>query len=294
MAFDGWEDAGADADSIPSASLPDGDAGGVDTTTDRGDTYAESSEQEDGSAAQHWGGERERERERERTARRFAQALEGNEEAAAWLREQRLGRYIERGEAAVSGRASNHADVIAKGQKFVSELDALRDSDPFAFAEKLRDPMVSERYAQWRAHLGKTQSQAVSAATAPAVAEEAYAEMRADPDAALLTDDDWDELDPDNFAELSPGKAVNAMHRAFRVAVTKAQAKAKAAPAEARRRSVARQAEAVEAAVAKAPPIVGGGSAPRQSFDAVRDAFLDNPTPANRAAYEKARAARGW
>lgn len=297
-----WGDGGADAGGITPDTPSDAGAGGADdTTTGGGYEYAESlpagtdAAAEDGRAQLVADRERERERERERTARRFAQALEGNEEAAAWLRQQRLGRYIERGEAAVSGRVSSRADVLAQGQRFVADLDALRDADPFAFAEKMRDPEVSERYAQWRAHLGmKAQPPVRVAATAAAAAEEAYADLRADADAALLTDDDWDDLDPDNFADLSPAKAVNAMNKAFRVAVAKAQAKTKTAPAEARRRSVARQADAVEAALAKAPPVAGGGSAPRQSFDAIRDAFLDNPTPANRTAYEKARQARGW
>ncbi len=229
-------------------------------------------------------------RERERTARRFAQGLEGNQDAAAWLQQNRLHNFLERGLRRVNGMVHEEADVLAQGRAFVAELDALRKSDPYAFAQRMDNPQENGLYAQWRSYLGRSQeSQRVVYDAAPQV-EHAFQELQSDPDGAVLSEDDWEDLHPDNFADLEPVRAVNAMNREFRKRIAKQAGAAKAAPAAARRKTVAGAADAVAGAIAKAPPVGPTGGSREPNFKAIEQAYADNPTPANQQAYIKARA----
>lgn len=235
-------------------------------------------------------------RERERTARRVVQSIEGNADALAWLNANRLSRYGERGQRNLDELATEKASVMAKGRAFVEKLDKMRVQNPVEFAETLSDTTVAGRYVEWRKHLIDIGTyEEAQAAPANPVVSEMFTELRADPDAELLTEDDWDDLDPDNFSDLSPSKAAAKMAKEFRVRIAKAQAKAATRQAAANKTGRLNQtAQAIQGAIAKAPPAIGKGNASRQSFESVRDAYIENPTDANRIAYEQARQSRGW
>lgn len=120
-----------------------------------------------------------------------------------------------------------------------------------------------------------------------------YDEFIGDPAWALLTREEQQALDPENFATLSPAAAVRRMEREFGQAKARAEIReqTKSARRDARQNGQPRQ----QRTAPQRPALSSGGTAPRQmTFNQIRDQFTANPTEANRRLYERARESRGW
>lgn len=246
-----------------------------------------------------------RERENIRHARKIVSLAEraqaGDAEALAQLQADPVGRRqlallsqtVARIEATVPG--------AVQAQRRYEELARLQDDDPYQFTQELAkyDGLGEWFYHEYPAYLKRQARQATTAQEPRPAAtglERFVDRLLARESARGLTAAEREQLDPDNpeWEQLDPDDARAAISERFALLTARRAARERVAPVEARRQRQAELAEAVEGAIAAAPPNVSGRPGGRMSFDAARDAYLENPTPENRRKYEDARAARGW
>lgn len=190
------------------------------------------------------------------------------------------------------------------------ELIALRDEDPAEFARQVFDPEVRafldrmqrlEAEARQFAGLGPT-----TGAGRPTANRErdgasrlmdVYDELHDIDQAELLSDEDWDELHPDNFTDVSPQTAAKRMRQLFYSKLVE-RSKGRATGRRTTGRPVAEEEEQETAArprpVGAVRPPSGRPAATPGGGDAV-ELYLTDPTnPAARAAYERYRKRLGY
>lgn len=194
---------------------------------------------------------------------------------------------------AIEVRAAERAQAIAQSEQAWSNLEQLREYDPQAFGEKLSDPDVAAFYGEMRRYKA-SQNGLRPAAPQQSAALSFYRTLRADPDAAVLTDEDWDTLDPDNFSQYEPAVAQMRMTRALdRLIAQRTNGKA------AKPNPNAVNPQAVRDAIRNAPPTVGGTPPANMSDTDIREAYLrgvdEGRVPDHiRQAYQQMRQRKGF
>lgn len=244
-----------------------------------------------------------RERERIRNARKLVslteRALDGDAEARAQLEADPVGRRALALQARIDQKVQQTAPNVAAAQRRYEELARLEQDDHYAFVEELRQtPGLGKWfYNDYPAY----EAQQAQARSTPRTGTEPVLERYVDrllarDEAKGLSAAEREELDPGNpeWDGLDPLDAQVAIAGRFALLTAKRTARERVAPEEARRQRRAAEAEAVEAAIASSPPNVSGRPAGRQDFDQIAAAYAEDPSPRNRDAYIKARAARGW
>lgn len=168
---------------------------------------------------------------------------------------------------AIEVRALERAQAITAAERAFADLEQLRQFDRDTFSEQLADPEVADFYAQMRKWKTNQSQRAPSAPASPLTSF--YRTLRADPEAAVLSDEDWERLDPDNFNQYEPAAAQIRMTRELDRLI--AQRKARPArPADPN----AVNKQAVRDAVRNAPPAVGGTPPVNLTDREIREAYL--------------------
>lgn len=168
---------------------------------------------------------------------------------------------------AIETRAIERAQAIADAERAFTDLEQLRQFDRDTFSERLADPEVADFYAQMRRWKTDHARRAPSAPASPLTSF--YRTLRADPEAAALSDEDWERLDPDNYSQYEPAAAQIRMTRDLdRLIVQRKTRPARPADPNAVNK------QAVRDAVRNAPPAVGGTPPVNLSDREIREAYL--------------------
>lgn len=233
-------------------------------------------------------------RELKQIRRDIERALTGDDKARAALESNANGRRIL---AAAERRAGEQAQALTTERSIWQQWN---DLDVFERDAHFRE---HPEWGQWfhanapvysttAAQTARPSSAGTGTGTDPLA--EAVADMQADERWALLTDDERDALDPDEFEGLPPVKAAAKLGREAEKLFARAEARHKTAPARERAEKVNAVAAGVRAGIAAGPPLVAGGSSARMTEAQIEQAYIDNPTPATRAAYAALRQRRNW
>ncbi len=241
--------------------------------------------------------------------RLFERAEAGDEEAAERLRASREGRRLLE---LLERRARDWAAQEAQRLAVYRDLLALREQSPQEFARYMASREwrefaneMEERYGQNLAALPLTptqpsqqpaqvtrQSQGASRVDELEL-DALFERLRSRPLAKLLTERDWEQLDPTNFQDQDPREAMAAMTERFAELVARRRAASPTARAE-RERSGVRQ------ALRGLPPAPTGGPwwlevQEGSDLDQMLDAYNQNPKdPALRKWFSQMRERAGW
>lgn len=196
--------------------------------------------------------------------RTFERAVGGDAAAQAALQADRYGKRLwENHQRAVQQQAAQVAVAEARYQELAGKSAYERA------AELEQNPALGRwfyEYAEYRQASGMGQSRQGTQPSAGSRLDDLYAELMADPDAALLSAADKAALHPAAFDDLEDAKGAAAMAKEFarrvqaRSSTSGTSVGQSAPPAPSRRPQAA---EAARAAAAKAPPIVSGPAATR-------------------------------
>lgn len=230
----------------------------------------------------------------DRMARLARQLMEGSpdvsQRARATLSADPYGQQIvESWDRSRSRIAATDGRVLTDAERTFSDLEKMRVSSPLEFGRVMAD----KRWRQWYDAMEEwTQSPADDGADRDPIVDAAWNALQARPGADLLSEEDWEQVDPDPGVE--PATAVVDMTSRFERLVARRRIEQSRKPLAARAERLTQENNALRRARSTAPPAVGAAGQAPTSLSSLHDKFLEGveagtTTRAQREAYYRAR-----